>query len=96
MKAFSKVISANDLMGGQPVWFTPEGTWSDLHAQAELFTDKDTAKAALERANDDPHVVGPYLGEACPGADGPEPAHFREAFRVTGPTRQRRIAPIGG
>jgi hypothetical protein len=31
-------------------------------------------------------VVGPYLADARPGPNGPEPTHFREAFRTRGPS----------
>jgi len=30
--------------------------------------------------------VGVYLAEVQPGPNGPEPAHFREDFRRTGPS----------
>ena len=31
-------------------------------------------------------VVGAYLADAKAGANGPEPVHFREAFRTRGPS----------
>jgi hypothetical protein len=31
-------------------------------------------------------VVGAYLADATAGPDGPEPVHFREAFRTRGPS----------
>jgi hypothetical protein len=31
-------------------------------------------------------VVGAYLADAKPGANGPEPTHFREEFRTRGPS----------
>ena len=31
-------------------------------------------------------VVGAYLVDAAQGAGGPEPVHFREAFRTRGPS----------
>ena len=31
-------------------------------------------------------VVGVYLADAKPGPNGPEPIHFREAFRTRGPS----------
>ena len=31
-------------------------------------------------------MVGAYLADAQPGPDGPEPVHFREAFRTRGPS----------
>ena len=93
MKPFSKVVAASDLLGGHPVWLTPGGDWSDSHARARLFTDRPEAEAALEEAGADPYVIGPYLGDARPGPRGPEPAHFRETFRTTGPTSGHAAAP---
>jgi hypothetical protein len=31
-------------------------------------------------------VVGAYLADAKAGPNGPEPVHFREAFRTRGPS----------
>jgi hypothetical protein len=31
-------------------------------------------------------VVGAYLADAKAGPNGPEPTHFREAFRTRGPS----------
>ena len=92
MTKFSKVIAASDLLGGNAIWWATDDRWSDRHADARLFTDKAEAEDALEAAEGDPYVIGPYLAEARPGPDGPEPVHFREAFRTTGPTCAR--APL--
>ncbi len=33
-------------------------------------------------------VVGAYLADAKAGPNGPEPTHFREAFRTRGPSNR--------
>ncbi len=82
-----KVVTANDLLSGEAVYQTEADTWSPLHSQAELLTDEADAQLRLLHAQGQPdRVVGPYLADAEPGADGPEPVHFREAFRTRGPS----------
>lgn len=81
------VLTANDLIEGNVVYFTPMGTWSRHHNKALLFTDPQAAADALAAAQAQPdQLVGPYLAPAYAGPDGPEPAHFREAFRARGPS----------
>lgn len=81
------VVTANDLLEGDVVYLTPEGGWSRLHSEAALFTEQDAAEAALGTAQAQPdRLVGAYLAPARRGSDGPEPAHFREAFRARGPS----------
>lgn len=48
----------------------------EAHAQVRL----------VEASARHSEVVGVYLADMKPGADGPEPTHFREAFRRTGPS----------
>ncbi|WP_071798723.1 DUF2849 domain-containing protein [Natronohydrobacter thiooxidans] len=83
----TSVVTANDLFEGDVVYLTPQGGWSRIHAEAELFTDQAAAEAALDAANAQPdRLVGAYLAPARSGPDGPEPAHFREEFRARGPS----------
>ena len=83
------VITANDLRQGHCVWMR-DGEWTADPREAELFEDAGRAELALLDAEAQAHiVVGPYLVEALRGPDGrPEPAHFREAFRRSGPTHK--------
>lgn len=83
------VITANDLRMGHCVWMRG-GVWTADPAQAELYEDEAIAELALLDAIGQSNlVVGAYLVEARRGADGrPEPAHFREAFRRSGPTHK--------
>lgn len=81
------VVTANDLFEGDVVYLTPQGGWSRLHAEAELFTEQTAAETALAAALAQPdRLVGAYLAPARRGPDGPEPAHFREEFRARGPS----------
>lgn len=83
------VITANDLRMGHCVWMR-DGKWTADPREAELYEDEAIAELALLDAVGQPHiVVGAYLVEAKRGPDGrPEPAHFREAFRRSGPTHK--------
>ena len=82
-----KVVTANDLLEGDVVWLTADDRWTRSMAEAELLEDEAHADLRLLHASSQPDVVvGPYLADARPGAVGPEPTHFREAFRTRGPS----------
>ncbi|CUH29817.1 hypothetical protein JSE7799_00857 [Jannaschia seosinensis] len=83
-----KVVTANLLREGDVVYLTAAGDWSPDHSAAELLTEAEHANDRLALAEAQPlRVVGAYLADARPGPDGrPEPVHFREGFRATGPS----------
>lgn len=82
-----KVITANHLHGGHPVWLTETDDWADSIAQAELIDDEAHAQIRLIDAQGFADlVVGPYLADARAGTAGPEPTHTREALRSSGPS----------
>ncbi|MDR9394164.1 DUF2849 domain-containing protein [Roseovarius sp. SYSU LYC5161] len=82
-----KVVTANALIEGDVVYLTADDRWTRRLDEAELITDADHAKLRLLMAEGQPGtVVGAYLADARPGDPGPEPTHFREAFRCTGPS----------
>ena len=88
-KAFvPQIATANDLLDGDVVYFTAAGAWSRDHGDAAVAETKEDADALLRRAEaDQSKIVGAYLAPARLGEDGrPEPTHFREIFRTTGPT----------
>lgn len=87
-RAFTpKVITANALLEGDAIWFTPDNRWSRDIGDAELITDEAHADLRLlEAAADQAEVAGVYLADAKEGPNGPEPIHFREAFRTRGPS----------
>lgn len=82
-----KVVTANDLLEGDVIYLTADDRWTRAHHEAELIEDEAHAQLRLLFAGSQrDRVVGPYLAEAKPGPDGPEPVHFREAFRTRGPS----------
>ena len=87
-RAFTpKVVTANALLEGDAVWLTEDDRWTrDIH-EAELITDEAHADLRLLEAQArQSEIAGAYLADAKLGADGPEPTHFREAFRTRGPS----------
>ncbi|NVK15887.1 DUF2849 domain-containing protein [Leisingera sp. JC1] len=87
-RAFTpKVITANDLLEGDVIYFTAEDTWTRELSEAELITDEaDAQLRLLEAEKQNIRIVGAYLADAKAGPNGPEPTHFREEFRRTGPS----------
>ena len=82
-----KVVTANDLREGDVVYLTADDRWSRLHSEAELLSDETQAQLRLAFGTAQRNViVGAYLADAKAGPHGPEPVHFREAFRTRGPS----------
>jgi hypothetical protein len=82
-----KVVTGNDLHLGDVVYLTADDRWSRHHHEAELIEDEAIADIRLiDASRQTGAVVGAYLAEARPGPRGPEPVHFREAFRARGPS----------
>lgn len=81
-----KIITANALLEGDVVYLGADDTWSREHVKAELIEDEAHAQLRLLDATQDAKIVGAYLADAVCGAVGPEPVHFREAFRAKGPS----------
>lgn len=82
-----KVVTANDLLLGDVIYLTEQDTWTRDHSEAELIEDEAHADIRLLFASQQAGaVVGAYLADAKPGPKGPEPVHFREAFRARGPS----------
>ena len=82
-----KVVTANRLREGDVVYLTANNLWKPHHHEAELIEDEAHAQLRLlHAAGQKLVVVGAYLADAKAGANGPEPVHFREAFRTRGPS----------
>lgn len=82
-----KVVTANALLEGDVVYQTADDRWSRHLSEAELIDDEALAKLRLAQAEGQPElVVGAYLADAQPSENGPQPTHFREEFRRTGPS----------
>ena len=81
-----KVITANALLEGDVIYQTPFG-WTRQLEEAEVLTDEAHADLRLiEASAQTGHVVGAYLADVTLDGATPQPAHFREAFRATGPS----------
>ncbi|CUH69621.1 hypothetical protein TL5118_03590 [Thalassovita autumnalis] len=82
-----KVITANALLEGDVVYFTANDEWSREMCQAEVLEDQAHAELRLiEASRQQAEIVGAYLADVKAGDNGPEPTHFREDFRRTGPS----------
>ncbi len=82
-----KVVTANALIEGDVIYMTSDDAWTRKLSEAEVITEEDYAKLRLLQAEGQPElVVGAYLTDVIPGDNGPEPTHFREDFRRTGPS----------
>jgi hypothetical protein len=82
-----KIVTANALIEGDVVYQTADDRWSRTLSEAEVIADEAIAQLRLLEAQQQAGtVVGAYLAEARPGPNGPEPVHFREAFRTRGPS----------
>lgn len=82
-----KIVTASDLLVGDVIYLTADDRWSRDMSEAELITDEAHAQLRLLHGEQQTGtVVGAYLADVKPGPDGPEPTHFREAFRRTGPS----------
>ena len=81
-----KIVTANDLLEGDVIYQTTDGWTRDL-AQAEILEDEAHAELRLVEATQQRDiVVGAYLTDMEPTDAGPRPTHFREAFRMRGPS----------
>ena len=83
----AQIVSANDLLIGDVVYFTAAGGWTRALREAALARDAGEAGALLARAAlQQGRVVDPYLADVALDGGAPRPTHFREVFRAHGPT----------
>ena len=84
-----KVVTANDLVSGDVIYLAVDGSWVRELCMALVLSTQEDADAGLSLAETQPHIaVGAYLADVKAGATGPEPTHFREAFRAKGPSNR--------
>ncbi len=85
-----KILTAHHLIDGDVVYMDACGNWTRRIAQARLISDQIEAEALLKTAEaDSGNVISAALSDALPGVDGtPQPTHFREVFRMTGPSNR--------
>lgn len=87
-RAFTpKVVTANHLLEGDVIYLTSADSWVRDLKDAEVLTDEADAQLRLLFAQSQPEIlVGAYLADVRDTPDGPQPTHFREDFRRTGPS----------
>ncbi|EPX75518.1 DUF2849 domain-containing protein [Salipiger mucosus] len=82
-----KVVTANALLEGDVIYLSENDTWVRELRDAEVLTDEAIAQMRLLDGQARPaEAVGVYLADVAPTENGPEPTHFREDFRRTGPS----------
>ncbi|TNF23079.1 MAG: DUF2849 domain-containing protein [Rhodobacteraceae bacterium] len=82
-----KVVTANALLEGDVIYLTADDRWSRDLAEAEVLTDEAVADLRLlDASSRHAEAVGAYLADVRLKAGVPQPTHFREEFRRTGPS----------
>jgi sulfite reductase (NADPH) hemoprotein beta-component len=85
----SQLISANRLIDGLVVYTGRDGSWVHEFGEANIFTSKAEAEAALLLAQNDVKcnlIVDPCLVEVTEEASGLRAVTLRESIRARGPT----------
>lgn len=87
-KFLPQIVTANDLLDGDNVYFTSKFTWSLEPNGAIVATTIEQAEdylaIAIEQSS---KIIGAYLIDVLVDGDGqPSPIHFREQFRTRGPS----------
>ncbi|WP_375289676.1 DUF2849 domain-containing protein [Qipengyuania sp.] len=81
------VLTANDLRGGEVVYFDGRGWVTELSGAYLAQDETDARRLESMVAQFTGTVVDAYLVSASAGVDGkPAAAHYREAIRADGPT----------
>lgn len=95
-----KVITANNLVGGQVVFLSDDHEWTG-NINTALFAGSDDEIAALEvigqRDEDQNIIIGPYLIDVTRGDAGDiVPVRLRERLRLNGPSIRPDLGYQGG
>jgi hypothetical protein len=85
-----QMATGNHLLEGDVVYFTAQGGWTREISEAALASNKEAADALLEAASAFPNqIVGVYLVDVAVDETGrARPDHFREEFRMRGPSNR--------
>lgn len=83
-----KVVTANHLLEGDVIYFTRQNLWSRSLHDAAVFHLEEQAEAGLALASKAvDEIAGAYLADVTVDDAGTiQPTHFREAFRMRGPS----------
>lgn len=85
MAAAPQMVTANRLLDGAVVYLTQGNEWSERFADGAVWSDKESADAALEGSEAAVKarlVVGPYLFDVAVTEEGPKPTSARERIRA--------------
>lgn len=88
-RAQIQAVTANRLIDGDVVYFTPAGGWSEWLPDAAIAEDKQAGAALLARAARDVEtrlIVEPYLFEVTTEGGRVNAISVREKIRMAGPT----------
>lgn len=83
--AAPQMVTANRLLDGAVVYLTDGNDWSESFVDGALWSDKESADAALNSSEDAVKarvVVGPYLFDVAVTDEGPKPTSARERIRA--------------
>jgi len=80
------VITANDLLSGEAVYWHPSGIWSTDLTGSKVFESLEQAQASLQQVVSDAVVIGAYLAEVVEEGNRLVSRHYREGFRARGPS----------
>jgi hypothetical protein len=81
----NQMVTAQWLLGGESIYWTSAGNWSENFADGAVFATQADADAALAAAQEfvkQRVVVGPYLIDVEVDAAGPKPTSARERIRA--------------
>jgi hypothetical protein len=81
----NQMVTAQWLLGGESIYWTAAGNWSEAFADGAIFAEQPDAEAALAAAQEfvkQRVVVGPYLIDVEVDAAGPKPTSARERIRA--------------
>ena len=97
-RAKAKIATGNDLLAGDVVYFTSSRTWSRDIREAEVADGESSVEGLLTRAAGFPdEIVGVYLADVLvDGVGQAVPAHFREEFRLKGPSNRPEHGRVAG
>ena len=78
------VITANDLLSGEAVYWHKSGIWSTDLTGSKVFVSLEQAQASYRRVVSDAVVIGAYLAEVLDEGNRLVFRHYRERFRERG------------
>lgn len=81
----TSILTANDLLSGEVVYYQGAQKWSPNLQDAQVFKFEEEAETALKSVHEN-EVVGAYLSEVSVNDNIISTLHFRETFRATGPS----------